>query len=169
VLRQVDGQEGSVQIWVEDSVTQKQRAAEGTPVPGTVIPRFNRQTHDMDVFDNLVHNIDRNAGNIIWDKDWNLWLIDCTRCFAQGKDLQKADDLVKVSRRLWERLRGLDEALLGERLGEYLSPFQIKALLARRDKIVKQLEARIRDLGEDEVLFNYDDPLGGVTITYDET
>lgn len=169
VLRQVDGQQGSVQIWVEDSVTQKKRAEEGTPVPGPVVVRFNRQTHDMDVFDNLVRNIDRNAGNIVWDKDWNLWLIDCTRCFAQGKDLPKPADLVKVSRPLWAALRALDETALGERLGAYLTPFQIKALLARRDKVVTALEKRIRELGEDEVLFDYDDPAGGVTVTYDES
>lgn len=169
VLREVDGQEGSVQIWVEDSVTQKQRTEEGTPVPGTVVVRFNRQTHDMDVFDNLVRNIDRNAGNIVWDKDWNLWLIDCTRCFAQGKDLPKPGDLVKISRPLWERLRALDEAALDTRLGAHLTPFQIKALLARRDKIVEALEKRIRQLGEEEVLFEYGEPVGGVAVSYDET
>jgi len=169
VMREVDGQEGSVQIWVEDSVTQKKRTEEGTPVPGHVVTRFNRQTYDMDVYDNLVRNIDRNSGNIIWDKDWNLWLIDCTRCFAQGKDLPKPDELVKVSHGLWERLRGLDEATLTARLGDQLSSFQIKALLARRERIVKKLEDRIRKQGEDQVLFDYDDPVGGVVISYDES
>ena len=41
----------------------------------------------MKVWDELIQNKDRNAGNIIWTSDWSMWLIDHTRAFRLGKEL----------------------------------------------------------------------------------
>ncbi len=54
-------------------------------------------------------------------------------------------------------------------LGPYLGGFEIKALLKRRDKLVKMIEGQIKKQGEDKILFNYGDAPPGLVISYDET
>ena len=43
----------------------------------------------MKMFDLLIANIDRNQGNLIYDSDWHLFLIDHSRAFIDKKDLKK--------------------------------------------------------------------------------
>jgi len=52
-------------------------------------------------------------------------------------------------------------------LSPYLGSFEIKALLKRRDKLVKLINSEIKKQGETEILFNYGDPPPGLTISYD--
>ena len=42
----------------------------------------------MYLFDELISNIDRNQGNIVYTKDWRLWLIDHTRAFRKNSTLK---------------------------------------------------------------------------------
>ena len=41
----------------------------------------------MKMFDNFICNKDRNAGNLLVDDDWNLYLIDHSRAFITDKDM----------------------------------------------------------------------------------
>ena len=54
-------------------------------------------------------------------------------------------------------------------LEPYQGSFEIKALMKRRDKLVKLIEGQIKKQGEDKILFNYGDAPPGLVITYDET
>ena len=49
---------------------------------------WSRQTTMMRVFDQLISNVDRNVGNIIYTKDWRLWPIDHTRAFRKNTELK---------------------------------------------------------------------------------
>ena len=62
----------------------------------------------MYVFDELIQNRDRNAGNIMWGRDNKMWMIDHTRAFRLGKDLLKPDNLSRVERTFFEKMRALD-------------------------------------------------------------
>lgn len=169
VIREIGGRNGSLQLWIENGVTQKKRQAESLPMPAEFVVRANRQTADMDIFDNLINNTDRNAGNILWGPDWNLWLIDHTRAFARSTTLVRPDEVTRCSRPLWEAMLALDEEVVTVRLRPYLGTFEIRGLLARRDKLVKALEREIERRGETAVIFEPGEATPAVAVTYEES
>jgi hypothetical protein len=101
---------------------------------------WNQQMQVVRVFDQLIANVDRNLGNLMITKDWRVWPIDHTRAFRTNKELKTADNVTRCDRAVFERLKTLDKDALTKATGKYLTSYQIGALLARRDAIVKRLE-----------------------------
>lgn len=99
-----------------------------------------RQTLIMRVFEQLIANTERNVGNILYDKDWNLWLIDHTRAFRLQKELLKPEMLDKCDRQFLNALRGLNYEMLRAELSSCLQPSEIRAILKRRDVIVAHFD-----------------------------
>jgi hypothetical protein len=156
VLRKIKGKDGSLQIWLEGTITEATRREESFKPPD--VARFHQQRSTMHVFDNLVANRDANLGNTLIDGNWRLWYIDCTRCFGQSTDLLYPEMVTHCDRALWEALKGLDKEAAERNLSSYLGPGEIDALLVRRDKLVERLQARIDEWGEDLVLFDQRPP-----------
>jgi hypothetical protein len=100
-----------------------------------------RQTLMMRLFDQLIGNVDRNMGNILYTKDWRLWAIDHTRAFRKNTELKTPSHVTRCDRQVFERLKTLDRDTLKRQIGKWLDDGQIKSLLARRDLIVKKLES----------------------------
>ena len=167
ILREIEGTPGSLQLWVEGAITLKTFDREN---PGKTNPtarsRFLRhQVRDMDIWDNLIRNTDRHKGNIMWDSEMSLWLIDHTRSFSRDDTLPQPDEVVKCSRRLWVALQDLDPKQVKAVLSPYLGGPEIRALLKRQKRLVKLLQGRIEEEGEDEVLFTYAPPPSSPTGT----
>ena len=154
VIRRVGRDKGSLQLWIENSRTEADRRELDMIPTG----EWRLAAKDMQVFDNLVNNIDRNQGNILYDADWNLWLIDHTRTLGRNKELPTASRVRRCSRSLWEALRALDQAEVKERLEPYVGIYEVQGLMARRDLLVALLEEQIAARGEMAVLFDYSDP-----------
>ena len=152
VARPVDGKNAAVTWWVDDVLMdEKARLAKKTFGPNP--DRTSKQIQIMRVFDELIQNKDRNQGNIIWTKDWTMWLIDHTRAFRLGKELVKPENLTRCDRGLLDRLRAITAESLAAAVGDSMNRGEQEALLARRDLIVKHYEDRIAKLGEAVVLF----------------
>lgn len=156
VLRKVDGQEGSVQIWIENSVNERDRRAKNISPSNEDLIDLN--IYDMRVFDNLINNIDRNLTNIVFDPEWRVFFIDHTRAFGRSLQLPDPKRLRKCSRPLWEKLQSLDKNLVEEKLKPYMGPIEISRIFDRRDEIVKHFKAKIAREGEENVLFDYPEP-----------
>jgi hypothetical protein len=154
VLRTVHGKEGSLQLWIPGTVPEKERLAQGQSAPDQI--RFRRQVFDMDVFDALINNLDRNQGNILWDANWNLWMIDHTRSFGKGKTLRKPEEIQMVSRRLYEALQNLDTKQAEGVLERYMGAFERKDVTKRHKALLEQLQAMVAEQGEDSVVFEYE-------------
>jgi hypothetical protein len=107
--------------------------------------RWTRQAVDMKMFDNLIGNKDRNAGNLLVDDEWNLFLIDHSRAFVPGKNLPW--EMVHIDRALWARMLALDEARLTAALGRWLGRGEIRAMLDRRDRMTAVIEALVKKNG----------------------
>ena len=101
---------------------------------------WSRQMQLMRLFDELIANTDRNLGNMIYSSDWRLWPIDHTRAFRRSTTLKHPGYVVRCDRAVFDRLKALDRDTLKRELGDYLDDGQIKAILARRDLIVKKLD-----------------------------
>jgi hypothetical protein len=146
---------GTVQLWIEESMNETTRRQSGTVPPDILTWKLQEQV--MHVFDALIFNDDRNTGNWIWDRDWNLWMIDHTRAFVRSSDLPKKEKgfIKKCERNLFEKIRSLDEELVKQELEEYLESAEIKFLCKRRAKLVAHLEELIGQRGEESVLFEF--------------
>jgi hypothetical protein len=134
VERSYKGKKGSLQLWIENAMTEKERLEKN--LRATNARAWNQQIMKVRIFDNLIYNIDRNLGNLLITQDWKIFMIDHSRSFKSFDVLQHAKDLSFVSASLIESLRKLDEKALKEHCGKYLSMTEIRMMLKRRDKIV---------------------------------
>lgn len=142
---------GSLQIWIEDSMTDGERIRQGLADPAR--HRWSRQLNTMNVFDALVGNIDRNRGNMLIDEYWRVWFIDHTRAFRGSVPIP--ENLASIERRFWHGLRTVEPADIESRLGAFLTAREMRGLLDRRSRLIEHYERLIRDRGEDRVVFDY--------------
>jgi len=106
------------------------------------------------VFDQLVSDSDPNLTNVLIDENWKIWRVDFSRSFRLNKDLKDPDkELVRCDRQLLEKLKALDGNVLAEKTKPYLTKEEVKAVMARRDKIVAQFQKLVAQKGENEVLY----------------
>ena len=152
VVRRFGRDRASLQMWIENSMTELDRANEGQRPPNA--RQWTRQLQAMYLFDDLTGNVDRNAGDIVIDRDsWKLWMIDHSRAFQRDTKLRHAALLLFCSRDLWENLQALDNEEVAGQLGEYLTPLELNSMFERRDALVEHIQALIDERGEDEVIF----------------
>ena len=155
--RSIGTQQGTVQIWVEDTRPEVVLIQENQLRPPDPV-RWNQQKQIMSVFDNLICNSDRNQGNLLIDRSWNIWFIDHTRAFKRSSKLIYLDKLTSCDRRLWSSLRDVNEQTLRDRLEPYLKSQEITKLLMRRRTLVRRIQGMIDKHGEEEVLFDLRPP-----------
>ncbi|MDA2930409.1 hypothetical protein MYX84_10760 [Acidobacteria bacterium AH-259-O06] len=156
VERRVHGKKGSLQLWIEKAITEKNRRTRKIEVPDK--KRFMFQMQSMRLFDNLIYNEDRNQGNILYGPDWELWLIDHTRAFRTDWQLRDPTKIWYCERGVWEKLQSLTEEMLKKTLKKFLCVQEIRAILKRRDKLVEHIQKLIEKRGEKSVLWTLDRP-----------
>ncbi len=146
VLRNIETRRGTLQIWVEGALDEE---SGGFQAPAG----WAHQLSDMNFFDNLVFNIDRNMGNVLVDKDYTLWMIDHTRAFQAVYELLEPERISRVNRSVWERLVNLTEDDLREALSEYLEGPEINSLIRRRQLLIEHVEVLINKRGQKIVVY----------------
>jgi len=150
VERRVDNDLAAVVLWVGGCKVIKDVDQSACPNPA----KWAKQACRQRVFDNLIGNIDDNAGNILVDPEWNMVLIDHSRAFAVDR-MPFEKEMTRVDRALFERLKALDEAVLMKQVRPWvLGDGAVRAILKRRDKIVAQFEKLARERG-DAVVFPF--------------
>jgi len=102
VERRHEGKPASFTWWVDDVLMDEQeRYRQKKDVPNT--DDWNQQMWVTRLFDQLIANMDRNLGNLLIDKSYNIWMIDHSRAFRTNKDLKSPGNLSKVDRAPLER------------------------------------------------------------------
>ena len=153
VIRRIDGNRASLQMWIENSMLELERANQGLQPPSG--RSWRRQVQTMYLFDDLIGNVDRNAGDILIDRDtWKLWMIDHSQAFQRDSKLRNAARLLFVSRDVWEKLQALDKEEVAGQLREYLTVFEINWIFERRAALVEHIQALIDERGEGAVLYD---------------
>jgi hypothetical protein len=76
VERVVEGKPAAMTWWIDDVMFDEGGRLKEKNILGPDPERTSKQMHVMRVFDELIQNRDRNRGNIVWTKDWTLWMID---------------------------------------------------------------------------------------------
>ena len=159
VERRVGAESGTVQIWMEQTRPEVV-LIQGDQLRPPDRLRWNQQKQIMFVFDNLICNSDRNQGNLLIDRSWNIWFIDHTRAFKRSSKLIYLDKLTSCDRRLWSSLRDINDETIQQRLEPYLESQEITKLLMRRRTLVRRIQGMIDKHGEEEVLFDLRPPGG---------
>jgi hypothetical protein len=135
VERVVRGTRGSLQLWIENAMSEAERLEKKIDPPDVEV--WRRQIWKVRVFDQLVYNADRNLGNLLYDKNWKVYMVGNDRTFQATSDLMNPRNLTHISVSMMEALKKLSKANLTRSCSGYLSGPEIDALLARRDKILE--------------------------------
>jgi len=142
VIREIDGELGSLQYWIENTV-KMQDAADNNLMVGNVDLLMQRFMLTY-ILDAMIYNIDRNFTNIlVRPGEDDFFLIDHSRAFRTLKKLPslKEERNIPVPERVASGLRGLDLEALHSELDELLSRRQIKAIDRRRQLLLNELDA----------------------------
>ncbi len=141
IEREFDGRSGALQFWVEDAVSTFEMREKNIPV--YPVCDVQEQYDLMRVLDILIFNEDRNQTNVLFEKERGLVrLIDHSRAFRthRGRPASFKDSRIRMPAQLAQRLRALDRETLHELIGDYVGRKQMRALLKRRDEILRDAE-----------------------------
>jgi hypothetical protein len=139
VERHYNGKVGAFTWWIDDVLMDEgERLKTKAPAPDPIA--WNEQMWHIRLFDQLIQNVDRNLGNLLIDKNWDVWMIDHSRAFRLSRNLKSPKNLTRVERSALERIRSLTQQQLDEAIGDYLTSFEKRALLQRRDEIVTHFD-----------------------------
>jgi hypothetical protein len=150
VVRSIHEQEGSLQLWVTGVKFFRDTSAEA---PQT--PEWNQQLASCRLFDNLIANGARSSKDILVDEEWNLVLIDHSQAFLSSHYLDDDDEKLPdtFDRQLVARLENLDLEYMQFRFGRLLLDPQIRAIIMRRNALMRRIDKLVAEKGEDAVLF----------------
>jgi hypothetical protein len=166
VERRFEGNLGSCQLWIDSMMSLRTKSQDKVKTPSYKIFYWNRAFYMQRAFDNLIANEDRHQNQTLITEDWRMILIDHSRSFRTSKKFTKKliyDEKYKegptfimkeLPRALYEKIKSLNAEVVKGAVGEYLTDKEIEAMLVRKDLIVKWVEARIKKLGEDKVLYD---------------
>jgi hypothetical protein len=146
VQRMVDGNPGSIQLWINNCKTYAQ-----LKVTDRKASDWKQEMSRMNLFDAFIGNRDRNVNNTLVDANWRIVLVDHSDCFLIETELRNPPAL--FDRRLVARLRALREDDLQARLKGSLGKEAILGLLKRRDALMAHLTKLTAERGEAAVLF----------------
>jgi hypothetical protein len=139
VKRTYKGKTASFTWWVDDlQMDEEDRRAKNLQAPNA--DAWQKEYNIMQVFDQLIYNMDLNQTNILIDQSWHIWMIDHSRAFRVHKTLKDPSVLKGIDRETLSKMKMLDEATLSKEFGRDVTKDEIRGLLARRDLIVKLFE-----------------------------
>jgi hypothetical protein len=145
VERRIDGELGAAVMWLEGLRSVKEMG--GKMPSGSA---WGRPIRQMLMFDNLIGNADRNAGNILIGQPGEMILIDHSRAFITDKNLPQK--IERVDAELWERMKTLTRADLNGALGSWMDEDAIGAVVERRDRMVAAVERLVAGRGRAQVI-----------------
>lgn len=151
VERRWNGQKGSFGWWLPVKMDEADRLKKKISPPDS--DSWNKQMYKIRVLDQLIYDTDANLTNVQIGEDWKVYRIDFSRAFRGLKTLQREDDLVQCDRQLFTKLKALDGDELAARTKGFLTKEEVKAVMARRDKIVSHFQKLIAEKGEAEILY----------------
>ncbi len=164
VEKRFEGNLGSCQLWIEDTFTLKTQQEDNIKKPSYKVFPWNRALFIQRAWDNLIYNTDRHQNQYLITQDWRMLLIDHSRSFAttrastrrliyDEKYVEGPFLMKELPRTLYENIKALTAEAIQGAVGDYLTAEEIDAVLLRRDLIIAWVDKRIKELGEDKVLY----------------
>jgi hypothetical protein len=137
VEREINGDTGAAIMWIDGVKSVKETGGKVPSGPAWYVP-----IRRMLMFDNLIGNPDRNAGNILVGPPGELILIDHSRAFTRDHGLPRK--IERVDGKLWDRLRAVTPAQLSTTLQPWMDGDALDAVLDRRTRMLSARPQIIR-------------------------
>ncbi len=152
VERAWNGRPGALSWWIDDVMFDEATRLEERRRPDDVAA-WSVQLGRMQVFAELVHDTDRNKTNMLYTRDWTIFMIDFSRAFRVWDELQRPNDLFRIERPFFERLKTLSAAEVKRATGPHLTDGEVDGVLKRRDRLIDHFQQLIGQRGEQVVLY----------------
>ena len=169
VEREFQGKKGALVLWAENKYSLLKIMESGIRIPDEAKDHTEKMKWLTRAWDSLIANEDRTQQNILYTEDWRVIIFDHSRAFrSQGefaKKLMFGRDGIKkgangdpfLFRRLplWfvDKIKTLTYENIQEAVGPTLTDREIKAILVRRDLLLKEIDLMVRDQGQAAVLY----------------
>ena len=164
VEKRFDGNLGSCQLWIEDTITLKDKVEQKIQTPSYKVFWWNRALYIQRAWDNLIANEDRHQNQYLITEDFRMLLIDHSRSYRTSKKFtskliydekyrEGARLMKQLPRALYTSIKSVTNEQIKEAVGNYLTNQEVNAVVLRRDMIVDWVENKIKELGEDQVLY----------------
>ena len=138
VLREIAGQQGTLQFVPAATLSERERVADGK---GSGAPcSLRRQRSAMYIYDALIHNPMRTPLSMLYSPDnWQLMLVNHENSFSTRKDRPTYLNNIKLTiGDMWRTaLIELSDEKLRMNLGDVLDKRRLAALAKRRDDLIK--------------------------------
>lgn len=169
VEREFKGKRGSLQFWVESKYSLLKIMEQNIPFPASKQHQLDNMKYMTRAWDSLIANEDRTQQNILYTEDWRTILIDHSRSFRSSKKftenlmfgkngIQKSAAgrpflFRRLPRTFLEKVKSLTFEGIQQAVGPCLDDNEIKAILARKTLLLKEIDDMIKEQGEEKVLY----------------
>lgn len=169
VERDYNGQPGALVWWAKNKYSLLKVMENNIPIPAEAKTRYDDMKYLTRAWDSLVANEDRTQQNVLYTEDWRTIIFDHSRAFRSSGEFAKrlmfGRDGIKTMasgspilfRRLprWfvDRIKGLTFDSIRGAVGDTLTDAEIRAVLVRRDLILKEVAQMIAEQGKAAVLY----------------
>jgi hypothetical protein len=152
VEREINGTPGSLQWFVDNAVSEKDRKKQDLQ-PGDPVA-FGQAMADLKVFLSLVNSPCDNEEDILIQKDTaKIYRVDLSEAFAPDTGITPGCKISCCSRKFFQKLLEWDREKATALLSPYLNEEELRALHARAGSIVSLIKREIEARGESAVLF----------------
>ncbi len=169
VEREFRGKPGALVLWAECEYSLLKVMERGIEIPEEAGDRTDKMKYLTRAWDSLIANEDRTQQNVLYTGDWRTILIDHSRAFRCGgkfseklmfgrNGIQKTAQgaplaFRRLPRGFVERIRALTVGSVRKAVGQTLTDREIKAVIVRRDLLLKEIGRMIEEQGEEAVLY----------------
>jgi hypothetical protein len=169
VERDFNGKPGALVLWAKNKYSLLKIMENNIPIPAEARTRVDNMKYLTRAWDSLVGNEDRTQQNVLYTEDWRTIIFDHSRAFRSTGEFAKRlmfgrDGIMRSSQGtpyLFQRLprsfvdaiKALTFETIRGAVGDTLTDNEIRAILVRRDLILKEVDQMIAERGEKAVLY----------------
>jgi len=169
VEREFQGKRGALVAWAESKYNALTVVEKGIRIPESAVEHTEKMKWLARAWDCLIANEDRTQQNTLYTDDWRMILFDHSRAFRSSKEfterLMFGRNGIQISQRgtpylfrrlpRWfvEKIEALTFEGVKAAVGTSLTDKEIRAILARRELLLKEIALMVQEQGEAAVLY----------------
>jgi hypothetical protein len=169
VEREFQGKPGALVLWAENKYSLLKLIENGIRIPDSAMDHTEKMKWLTRAWDCLIANDDRTQQNLLYTEDWRVIVFDHSRAFRSEGEFatrlmfgrngikKTAQGAPMLFRRLphWflDKIKTLTFETIRDAVGPTLTDTEIRAVLTRRDLILREVAQMVKEQGEAAVLY----------------
>jgi hypothetical protein len=153
VEREIMGVKGSLQIFLERCIKEKDRERKKLEPPEP--QAFTNAMEEIKVFENLVYDECLDKDDIMVHMDnWKVCRVDFSEAFYPSLEPHRGCEITRCSKKLYEGMHRLSDDVIRSAMNAYLNDEEINALIQRKKLIIEKINKLIEEKGKEAVIFS---------------